>query len=167
MIWDQLTYGICAGKGPTDGKFRHIKVSVNRVDAKLEYRQGYFADKEFAHFTNVDRERQLEDALMLNDPITELTLAVEVNYFQLNGAEYFLPIMIKISGRELALAKKGGAEHILIDFVGEIKDTYGNTVTNLRDNVKNKLIDATAAARCSSESRLFSHALPHERGKLL
>ena len=114
--------------------------------AKLDYRQGYFAGKEFSKFTTVDKERQLEDALMLGDPITDLTIAMEINYFQLNRAEYFVPIVVKIPGRELALAKRGGAEHTLIDFVGEIKDVYGGTtVTNVRDNVNIKLSDATAS----------------------
>ena len=108
--------------------------------AKLDYRQGYYAGKEFGKFTVADKERQLEDALMLDDPITELTIAMEINYFQLNRAEYFVPIVVKIPGRELALAKKGGAEHTLIDFVGEIKDIYGGmTVSNVRDNVNIKL----------------------------
>jgi VWFA-related protein len=130
-----------------DGKFRHVKISLNpEVSAKLDYRQGYYAGKEFAKFTTVDKERQLEDALMLGDPITDLTIAIEINYFQLNRAEYFVPIVVKIPGRELALAKRGGAEHTLIDFVGEIKDVYGGTtVTNVRDNVNIKLSDATAS----------------------
>jgi VWFA-related protein len=130
-----------------NGKFRHVKVSVNpELSAKLDFRQGYFAGKEFSKFTTVDKERQLEDALMLGDPITDLTIAIEINYFQLNRAEYFVPIVVKIPGRELALAKHGGADHTLIDFVGEIKDIYGGTtVTNVRDNVNIKLTDATAA----------------------
>jgi VWFA-related protein len=130
-----------------NGKFRHVKVSVNpELNAKLDFRQGYFAGKEFSKFTTVDKERQLEDALMLGDPITELTIAIEINYFQLNRAEYFVPIVVKIPGRELALAKRGGADHTLIDFVGEIKDIYGGTtVTNVRDNVNIKLTDETAA----------------------
>jgi len=130
-----------------DGKFRRIKISVNKdLTAKLDYRQGYYAGKEFSKFTVADKERQLEDALMLEDPITELTIAMEINYFQLNRAEYFVPIVVKIPGRELALAKRGGADHTLIDFVGEIKDIYGGvTVTNIRDNVNIKLTDATAA----------------------
>jgi VWFA-related protein len=135
-------------KNPTlDGRFRRIKISVNKdAMAKLDYRQGYYAGKEFAKFTVADKERQLEDALMLEDPITELTIAMEINYFQLNRAEYFVPIVVKIPGRELALAKRGGADHTLIDFVGEIKDVYGGvTVTNIRDNVNIKLTDATAA----------------------
>ncbi len=69
---------------------------------------------------------------------------MEVDYFQLNRAEYFVPIIVKIPGRELALAKRGGAEHTLIDFIGEIKDSYGSTVTNVRDKVNIKLTDATA-----------------------
>jgi VWFA-related protein len=130
-----------------DGRFRRVKISVNPdLDAKLDYRQGYYAGKEFSKFTTVDKERQLEDALMLGDPITDLTIAIEINYFQLNRAEYFVPIVVKIPGRELALAKRGGAEHTLIDFVGEIKDVYGGTtVTNVRDNVNIKLTDATAS----------------------
>ncbi|MGA8596987.1 MAG: VWA domain-containing protein, partial [Bryobacteraceae bacterium] len=84
-------------------------------------------------------------ALMLPDPITDLTIAMEVDYFQLNRAEYFVPLVVKIPGRELALAKRRGAERTLIDFMGEIKDDYGTTITNVRDKVDIKLSDATAA----------------------
>lgn len=129
-----------------DGKFRRIKLSLNDVmQANLGYRQGYFASKQFAKFTASDKERQLEDALMLPDPITDLTIAMEVDYFQLNRAEYFVPVVVKIPGRELALAKRGGAEHTLIDFVGEVKDSFGTTISNVRDKVNVKLSDATAA----------------------
>jgi VWFA-related protein len=129
-----------------DGKFRRIKIALNaELAATLDYRQGYFAGKIFGKFTAADKERQLEDALMLPDPITELTIAMEVDYFQLNRAEYFVPIVVKIPGRELALAKRGGAERTLIDFVGEIKDNYGTTITNVRDKVDIRLSDATAA----------------------
>jgi VWFA-related protein len=129
-----------------NGKFRKVKVTVNppTTEANLDYRQGYFGEKEWGKYTTADKERQLEDALMQGDPWTELTIAMEVNYFQLNKAEYFVPLMLKIPGRELALAKKGGAEHTLIDFVGEIKDDYGGTtVTNIRDHIDAKLSDKT------------------------
>jgi VWFA-related protein len=128
-----------------DGKFRRIKVTLNGVTAaNLEYRQGYFGPKVFAKFTTADKERQLEEALMLGDPVTELTIAMEIDFFQLNNAEYFVPLTIKIPGRELALAKKGGAEHTLIDFIGEVKDEYGTTIQNVREKVDIKLSDATA-----------------------
>ncbi len=130
-----------------NGRFRRVKITLNQPAAvDLAYRQGYYAEKQFSRFTAVDKERQLEDALMLEDPITQLSIAMEIDHFQLNRAEYFVPIVVKIPGRELALAKRGGAEHTLIDFVGEIKDLVGGTtVTNVRDNVNIKLTDATAA----------------------
>jgi VWFA-related protein len=130
-----------------DGKFRRIKISLNNpaLSANLDYRQGYFAGKQFSKFNATDKERQLEDALMLGDPITELTIAMEVDYFQLNRAEYFVPVIVKIPGRELALAKRHGADHTLIDFIGEIKDDFGSTVSNVRDKIDIKLSDSTAA----------------------
>lgn len=129
-----------------DGKFRKISINLKEYpSAKLDYRQGYFGAKEFTKFTQADKERQLEDALMLGDPITDLTIAMEVNYFQLNRAEYYVPVVMKIPGSELALARKGGAERTVIDFIGEIKDEYGTTIQNIRDKVDIKLSGETAA----------------------
>jgi len=129
-----------------DGKYRRIKITLNdNIEARLDYRQGYYAGKVFGKFTAADKERQLEDALMMGDPVTELTIALEVNYFRQNHAEYFTPIMVKIPGSELALARKHGAEHMLIDFIGEIKDAHGTTIQNMRDFKDIKLSDATAA----------------------
>lgn len=139
--------GYYTSNSALDGKFRRIKISLNSasISASLDYRQGYYAGKQFSKFNAADKERQLEDALMLDDPITELTIAMEVDYFQLNRAEYFVPVIVKIPGRELALAKRHGAEHTLIDFIGEIKDDFGTTITNVRDKVDIKLSDSTAA----------------------
>ena len=129
-----------------DGKFRRVKIILKETPAaKLDYRQGYYAGKAFNKFTAADKERQLEDALMLGDPITDLTIAMEVNYFQLNRAEYFAPITVKIPGSELVLARSGGAERTLIDFIGEVKDEYGTTIQNLRDKVDIKLSGETAS----------------------
>lgn len=129
-----------------NGKFRRIKISLNNgLSASVDYSQGYYAGKVFAKFTAADKERQLEDALMLGDPITELTIAMEVDYFQLNRAEYFVPIMVKIPGSELALARKGGAERTLLDFITEVKDDFGTTIQNVRDKADIKLSDSTAA----------------------
>ncbi len=91
-----------------DGRFRRIKISVNpELNANLDYRQGYYAGKVFAKFTAADKERQLEDALMLGDPVTELTIAMEINYFQLNRAEYFVPVVVKIPGTRTGAGQEG------------------------------------------------------------
>jgi VWFA-related protein len=134
-----------------DGKFRRVKIELaDGQSAKLDYRQGYYAAKQFAKFTEADKERQLEEALMLGDPITDLTIAMELNYFKLNSAEYFVPVTIKIPGSELVLAKNTGSDRTLIDFIGEIRDDYGTTYSNLRDKVSFKLKGETASALLKS-----------------
>ncbi len=141
-----------------DGRFRRIKISLREgLSADVSYRQGYFADKEFSKFTAADKERQLEDALMLENPVTDINIAMEVNYFQLNSAEYFVPVAVKIPGSELALARRGGANETLIDFIGEVKDDFGNTIQNLRDKLDIKLSDSTA-------SQLATHPIQYETG---
>jgi len=141
-----------------DGRFHRIKISLKEgASADLSYRQGYFADKEFGKFTAVDKERQLEDALMLENPVTDINIAMEVNYFQLNSAEYFVPVAVKIPGSELALARRGGASETLIDFIGEVKDDFGNTIQNLRDKLNIKLSDSTA-------NQLATHPIQYETG---
>jgi VWFA-related protein len=141
-----------------DGRYHRVRVALagNR-QADLAYRQGYFADKEFAKFTAADKERQLEDALMLENPVTEISLAMEVNYFQLNSAEYFVPVAVKIPGSELALARRGGAQRTLIDVIGEVKDDYGVTMQNVRDRLDVKLSDETA-------SQLAKRPIQYETG---
>ena len=137
----------------TDGKYRRVKVALNgslSASADLTYRQGYFADKSFGNFSAADKERQLEDALMLDNPVTEITIAMEVNYFQLNRAEYFVPVAVKIPGSELALAKRRGALRTLIDFIGEVKDDNGYTIQNLRDKLDIPLDKETAEKLATS-----------------
>jgi VWFA-related protein len=132
----------------TDGKYRRVRVSLNgtlSASADLTFRQGYYGDKSFGTFSAADKERQLEDAMMLDNPVTEITIALEVNYFQLNSAEYFVPVAVKIPGSELALAKRRGALRTLIDFIGEVKDDNGYTIQNIRDKLDVKLSDDTAA----------------------
>jgi VWFA-related protein len=129
-----------------DGRFHRVRISLTgSLSADLTYRQGYFADKEFGKFTAADKERQLEEALMLENPVTEIAIAMEVNYFQLNRAEYFVPVAVKLPGSELALARRRGATRTVIDFIGEVKDDYGVTIQNVRDKLDIKLSDDTAS----------------------
>jgi VWFA-related protein len=134
-----------------DGAFRKVDIKLkdpaqaSRL-AALDYRHGYYADKTFQKFTSSDKERQLTEALLLSDPVTDLTMAVEYDYFRLARDRYFVPISVKIPGSELILAKKGGAEKTVIDFVGQVTDgATGKIVQNVRDIADIKLSDSTAA----------------------
>ncbi len=97
-----------------------------------------------------EKERQLEDAFLRSDPITDMTIAMEINYFQLNRAEYFVPLTVKIPGSELALARNGGAERTSFDFIGQTKDEFGSVVQNTRDKVSINLNGAAATQLAST-----------------
>jgi hypothetical protein len=96
-----------------------------------------------------EKERQLEDAFLRGDPITEMPLAMEINYFQLNKAEYFVPLTVKIPGSELSLARNVGAQQTSFDFISETKDPFGAVVQNMRDKVSINLSGAGASQLAS------------------
>lgn len=131
-----------------DGRFRRVKVELAApiAGADLAYRPGYYGGKEWAKFNDVDKERQLEEALRLEDPITEIPMALEINYFQVSSAEYFVPISVRMPGSELARPRPAGDTKAVIDMIGEIKDDYGVTMRNARDRLEFTLDAATAAA---------------------
>jgi VWFA-related protein len=127
-----------------DGRFRRIKITVSnsavaRAISKLDYRQGYYGGKTFKKFNDSDKEQQLAQALALGDPVTDMDIAMELDYFRLARDRYFVPMVIKIPGSEIELARHGGADSTRLDFIGEIKDAKGATAGNVRDNIEVKL----------------------------
>jgi VWFA-related protein len=132
--------GYYSSNGALDGGYRRVKVRVGGgLNAKLDYRSGYFASKEFRRYTSSDRERQLQEALMLGDPVTDITLALEVNYFRLARDRYFVPVSVKIPGTDIELARTGGAESTRLDFIGEVRDAKGAPQGMVRDEITVKL----------------------------
>ncbi|HXE62199.1 MAG TPA: VWA domain-containing protein [Bryobacteraceae bacterium] len=129
-----------------DGKYRRVQVKLNGdLQAKLDYRSGYFGQKEFKKFTNTDKEDQLQQALMLGDPLTDLSLTGELDYFRLARDRYFVPFAVKIPGSEIALAKSKGHAQTEFEFLGQVRDEHSKTVAAMRDGIKVKLSDQTAA----------------------
>lgn len=121
----------------TDGKYRRIRVSlVNGAKGELSYRSGYYGAKEYAAFNAFDRERQLAEALRFEDPITDIPIAMELHYFRISEAEYFVPISVRMPGSDFARARPNGASRVVIDVVSEIKDEHGTTMRNLRDKLE-------------------------------
>ena len=87
---------------------------VTTTDERGQFAFGELADgtwtlrllcsKEFKQFTSSDRERQLQEALMLGDPVTDPSVALEVNYFRLARDRYFVPASVKIPGSDVERA---------------------------------------------------------------
>ena len=141
-----------------DGKFRRIRVRLNpSIRASVNYREGYYAGKEFKKFNDSDKERQLEDALLLGDPVTELPMAVEVDYFRMARRSYFVPVAIKLPGSALELVRKRGGSAAEFDFIGQVRDGNSKLAASVRDNITVKLSEDAAG-------RLTNRSLQYDTG---
>ena len=130
----------------TDGKYRRITVKLNSgLSAKLEFRQGYYADKVWGKFNAQDKEQKLQEALAAGDPVTDIPIAVEVDYFRVSPTAYFVPVSIKVPGSVIALAEKRAGGETEFDFLGQILDERKTAVGTVRDYIKVKLDSGDAA----------------------
>jgi hypothetical protein len=116
------------------------------LKAKLDYRQGYYAPTTFAKMTTTNKEAQLQEALESENPMTDLPIAVEVDYFRMAKTKYFVPISVRIPGSSLAFHNKGAKSATELDFIGEILDARGKQASAVRDTIPVKLDSSTAGA---------------------
>ena len=140
--------GYYSSNNAMDGKYRKIdvKLSNSKLAAKLDHREGYYADKTWNKLNAQDKEQQLKEALSAGDPVTDLPLALQVDMFRISPTAYFVPVSIKVPGSVVALAAKGGASLTQLDFAGQIQDERHAVVGNVRDNIQIKLDQDKAAA---------------------
>ena len=136
-----------------DGKFRKITVRLKEPipGAKLDYRSGYYADKLWKSFNGDDKERQLKDALMSDNPITDIPLAVEVDYFRISPTAYFVPVSVKIPGSVIALAQKKAVGETEFDFIGNVMDERKQVQGMVRDFIHIK-VPTTDAEKITSRN---------------
>lgn len=131
-----------------DGSYRRIQVKVAPKLAasklKLNYRSGYFAPVTFAKMSGPDREARLQQALASNNPLTELPIAVEIDYFRLEKEKYLVPVSVKIPGSALSFRSKGKKAATELDFIAEVRDARRRLASVVRDTIPLKLDDATA-----------------------
>ena len=121
-----------------DGKYRKITVKLanGNTSARLEFRPGYYADKDWHRMNGEDKEQQLKEAIAAGDPITDIPLALQVDYFRISPTSYFVPVSVRVPGSVIGLAAKGSAATTQLDFLGQIQDETRNTVGNVRDYIK-------------------------------
>jgi VWFA-related protein len=131
-----------------DGKYRRVQVRLapkaGDLKAKLDYRQGYYAPTTFAKMTGANKEAQLQEALESENPVTDMQIAVEVDYFRLAKGKYFVPISVRIPGSALSFRNKGAKAATELDFIGEILDSHSHQASVVRDTIPLKVASTTA-----------------------
>ncbi len=148
-----------------DGKYRRISVKLtNGMTAKLTYREGYYADKDWHRMNGEDKEQQLKEAIAAGDPITDIPLALQADYFRIGPTSYFVPVSVRVPGSVVELAAKGNAATTQIDFLGQIQDETHNTVGNVRDYIKISL-DQENKARAAKTIYQYDAGFTLEPGR--
>ncbi len=129
-----------------DGRFRHIKVVLNRSDAKLEYRAGYYAGRDFEHSNRTDREQQLQDELASEMPATDVAVYAGTSYFRRDDSHYYLSVSLVVPGSQIPFVQEKDKDSAAIDIAGLVLESSKYPVGRLRDSVK-LTVDTTQQVR--------------------
>ena len=119
-----------------DGRFRRLKVQVNRTDLKLDFRAGYYAGRDFEHLNRADREQQLVDELDTQLPRVDVPLYAGAAYFRQDDAHYYLAVALVIPGSQIPFVTEKEKDNATIDIIGEALEGGKLRVGQLRDTVK-------------------------------
>ncbi|MCL2660404.1 MAG: VWA domain-containing protein, partial [Acidobacteriaceae bacterium] len=136
-----------------DGSFRRLTVKLNRSDlkdlkdAKLEYRQGYYAPADFQHQRSEDREQVLMDEMRSDFPSTDVAVYLQALYFRLDANKFFVPISLIVPGSQIPFLKNGDRDKANIDIMGQVKNAQGIIVGDVRDTVKLALDESQQVKR--------------------
>lgn len=129
-----------------DGRFRHLKVQLNRPDVKLDYRSGYYAGRDFEHLNRAGREQQLEDELASESPQTDISVYAGAAYFRQDDSHYFLGVSLVIPGSQIPFVQEKDRDNATVDFIGAVREGGKFQVGQQRDTVK-LAVDASQQVR--------------------
>jgi VWFA-related protein len=138
--------GFTSNNALKDGKFRRLKVQVNRSDLKLDFRAGYYAGRDFEHLNRADREQQLEDELDAQLPRVDVPLYAGAAYFRQDDSHYYLAVSLVIPGSQIPFVTEKEKDNATIDITGEALGGGKVRVGQLRDTVK-LAVDSTQQVR--------------------
>jgi len=128
--------GFTSSNALKDGKFRHLRVQVNRPDIHLDFRSGYYAGRDFEHLNRTDREEQIQDELASESPQTDVAVYAGAAYFRQDDSHYYLGVSLVIPGSQIPFTQTKDKDNATIDVIGEVRADGKFRVGQLRDTVK-------------------------------
>ncbi|HET9272600.1 MAG TPA: VWA domain-containing protein [Vicinamibacterales bacterium] len=135
VIRDTSAYyllGYSSSNDTKDGRFRRITVRVKRPDLRVEHRNGYYAERDFAHTGRQDRERELQEQLASPVSSTDIPVFVSAGWFRLAADRYYVPLSVAIP----AGATGTGTTPSELDVLGAVRDEQGRPVGRIRQTLK-------------------------------
>jgi VWFA-related protein len=134
-----------------DGRYRKLTIKINRPNVKLEYRPGYYAPADYKHANKDERERQLQEQLSSDLAATDVEVYLQAYYFRSdtgNGApRFYVPVSLIVPGSQIPFVKGGDRSKATIDIIGELKNTAGQDMAEIRQTVKLAIDDSQQVSR--------------------
>jgi VWFA-related protein len=134
-----------------DGRYRRLTIKINRPNLKLEYRPGYYAPADFRHANKDERERQLQEQLATDLPATDVELYLEAYYFRndtgAGNPRFYVPVSLIVPGSQIPFVKGGDRSKATLDIIGELKNTAGQDMAEIRQTVKLAIDDSQQVSR--------------------
>lgn len=119
-----------------DGRFRKITVKTSLKDVKLDYRSGYYAGKDFAHFNKSDREEQMGIELDSELPATDVMVYLAASYFRLSDDRFYVPVSLIVPGSQIPFSKASDKDKATLDVIGQVREAdIRFPIANVRDTV--------------------------------
>ncbi len=127
-----------------DGKYRRIRVEVTQSGLRIEHRPGYFASKSFDRLTQDERDLQLQQALSVERPFSDVPLILQADYFRKDDKTSFVPVSIELAGDGIRFEDKGEQSEANFEFLAQVLDPGGRVTGVARDTVRVRLPTETA-----------------------
>jgi VWFA-related protein len=134
-----------------DGRYRRLTIRINRPNLKIEYRPGYYAPADYRHANKDERERQLQEQLASDLPATDVELYLQAYYFRSDtgsGTPHFdVPVSLIVPGSQIPFVKGGDRSKATLDIIGQLKNTAGQDMAEIRQTVKLAIDDSQQVSR--------------------
>jgi VWFA-related protein len=134
-----------------DGRYRRLTIKINRPNVKLEYRPGYYAPADYRHANKDERERQLQEQLNSDLPATDVELYLQAYYFRSDtgtaAPRFSVPVSLIVPGSQIPFVKGGDRSKATLDIIGELKNTAGQDMAEIRQTVKLAIDDSQQVSR--------------------
>lgn len=156
---NDLTLGICQAQqdlssyylmgyhstnAAENGKYRRLRIRlVSNREARLEYRNGYYPTRSLIGAMPPGM-RGIEAVLASGVAVTEVSMALEVDYFRVAKNRYFVPISVKIPGSAVIHPDSGNKQTSNLDFIGEARDATGQFAGGVHDFIRFIIDDDSA-----------------------
>lgn len=153
--------GYYSNNSKHDGRFRKIKVTVDVPDAKLRFRPGYFAPKEFGQLTQDEREHQLEEVINSDSPFTDLPFILGAYAFKVvdpknpQNHQMFVPVSLLLPSNNIPFSQKKERKEATFDFVGQVRDpSRGDVLVSYTKEAIHLKLDETTYSKIATGGSL-------------